>query len=179
MKRLSKQRSCFYQENTGVQNQTSLSDVESDIDEDHEQRHKLQRSNSDTNLAAIATDLFLAQSCVFLLRHPSVINFYRLRKKLRSNDKRWMGDFLKRNGLELLFECLDNLGKYSGQFSTLVLRLECVMCIKTVMNSAIGLQCLSSSVYAPKFASGNNIYLFFSSKSKFCCNFVVVLKRNF
>ena len=160
MKRLYKQRSCFYHDNDVVQNQTSLSDVESDIDED-EQRPQVHKSNSETNLADIATDLLLAQSCVFLLRHPSVINFYRLRKKLRSDDKRWMGDFLQRNGLELLFECLDKLGKYSGQFSTLVLRLECVMCIRTVMNSTIGLQCLSTCVYAPKFASGKRFLFLF------------------
>jgi hypothetical protein len=166
MRRLSKQRSCFYQDTDSVPTQTSLSDVESDIDED-EQRPQRQRSNSETDLADIATDLFLAQSCVYLLRHPSVINFYRLRKKLRSDDKRWMDDFLKRNGLELLFECLDNLGNYSGQFSTLVLRLECVMCIKTVMNSAIGLQCLSRCVYAPKFASGILIF-----SCILCCQFL-------
>lgn len=157
MKRLSKQRSCFYQETEHIKNQTSLSDVESDIEEENQPR-QIQRSNSETNLADIATDLFLAQSCVYLLRHPSVINFSRLRKKLRSEDKRWVGDFLKRNGLELLFECLANLGKYSGQFSTLVLRLECVMCIKTVMNSSIGLQYLSRPVYAPKFAAGESLY---------------------
>jgi hypothetical protein len=76
MRRLSKQRSCFYQDTDSVPTQTSLSDVESDIDED-EQRPQRQRSNSETDLADIATDLFLAQSCVYLLRHPSVINFYR------------------------------------------------------------------------------------------------------
>ena len=144
-----------------MDNQMSLSDVDSDVEEDrgHTNNHKLKRSSSDTSLMNIVNDIILSNSCVLLLRHPSVINFCRLRKKLKSNDRRWMEDFLRRDGLELLFECLDNLGKYPGTFSNLVLRIECAMCIRTVMNSAIGLQCLISTRVAIKFAGGNKLHV--------------------
>ena len=62
---------------------------------------------------------------------------------------------LKQGGLELLFECLESFGLYSGTFSNLVQRLECVMCIRTVMNSQIGLESLvSADIYGKKFGTG-------------------------
>lgn len=133
----------------------SLSDVDSDVEE-NEKYHSFsrKRSNSETRLADIAADLYLSRSCVFLLSHPSVFNFCRLRKKLKSDDQWWMEDFLKREGLELLFDCLEDLGRYPGNFSNLVLRIECVLCIRTVMNSGLGLRCLIALNCGPKFASG-------------------------
>lgn len=113
------------------------------------------RCNSESRLADVAYDCYLSKSCVFLLHHPSVFSLCRLRKKLGSSDKRWMEDFLENGGLELLFECLGTLGGPGGGFHELVMRLECILCIRTCFNSFIGLQCVvSSGTYAPKFAVG-------------------------
>ena len=131
-------------------------------EEDTCHKGRCKRCSSDTNLADIVNDLSLTNSCVFLLRHPSVVNFCRLRKKLDSDDKRWILDFLRRDGLDLLFECLGDLAKYTSNFSNLVLRIECVMCIKTVMNSVVGLQSLISTGYGPQFAGGRSLYLILS-----------------
>lgn len=120
-------------------------------------RRKLTRSVSDLHLADVATDLLLSQACIYLLHNASVKNFSRLRQKLACGNRLWMKVFLDNDGLELLFECLENLALYkNGCFSNLVLRLECVICIKTVMNSVDGLVCLvgSSLKYATKFAHG-------------------------
>jgi hypothetical protein len=147
-----------------VSGQESLSDVEADSDlEEFVIRRRKRRANSETRLANIANDLFLSQSCVYLLRHPSVFNFSRLRRKLESEDNRWMDEFLHHNGIELLFECLGDLGRYTGTFSNLVLRLECVLCIRTVMNSKTGLRCLvsSSNTYGANFSGGNTNILYF------------------
>lgn len=138
----------FIMENTGY-----VSDVDS---EETPHKSRCKRCRSDTNLADIVNDLSLTNSCVFLLRRPSVVNFCRLRKKLDSDDKRWILDFLRRDGLDLLFECLGDLAKYTSNFSNLVLRIECIMCIKTVMNSVIGLQSLISTGYGPQFAGGTS-----------------------
>nr|KAG5685521.1 hypothetical protein BaRGS_024258 [Batillaria attramentaria] len=76
-------------------------------------------------------------------------------KKLGSSDKRWMEDFLENSGLELLFECLGQLSGQGGGFQVLVMRLECVLCIRTCINSLIGLEyMISNGTYATKFAGG-------------------------
>ena len=119
------------------------------------------KRRSDGRLANIVNDITLSQYCVQLLRDPTVFNFSRLRGRLKSDDRRWMSGFLKLGGLEMLFECLGAFGSYSGTFANLVQRLECVMCIKTVMNSQIGLQSLTGSgIYAERFATGTVVDLF-------------------
>ena len=129
----------------------SSSDREQDSDGEEQKQSRTER-----RLAEIAGDIALSQSCIHLLRNPTVFNFSRLRSRLKSDNRRWMTVFLKQNGLELLFECLEALGLYSGTFSNLVQRLECVMCIKMVMNSQIGLQSLiSAGIYGKKFGTGN------------------------
>ena len=120
----------------------------------HGQRGMSQR-RSEGRLANIITDIAMSQSLVQLLRDPTVFNFSRLRNKLKSDDRRWMSGFLKHGGLEMLFEGLRSFGSYSGNFSNLVQRLECVMCIKTVMNSQLGMQTITTSrEFGGSFASG-------------------------
>lgn len=110
---------------------------------------------SEGRLANVINDIAFSQSLVQLLRDPTVFNFSRLRSKLKSDDRRWMRGFLKLGGLEMLFEGLRSFGGYSGTFSNLVQRLECVMCIKTVMNSQIGMQTLTTSTkFGEKFGAG-------------------------
>ena len=113
------------------------------------------RCHSESRMADVAYDCYLSKSCVYFLHHPSVFNLCRLRKKLGSSDKRWMEEFLENQGLELLFECLGQLSKQMGGFQVLVMRLECVLCIRTCINSRIGLEYLiATRSYASKFALG-------------------------
>ncbi|XP_053399783.1 inverted formin-2-like [Mercenaria mercenaria] len=112
---------------------------------------------SEGRLANIINDIAFSQSLVQLLRDPTVFNFSRLRSKLKSDDRRWMRGFLKLGGLEMLFEGLRSFGSYSGTFSNLVQRLECVMCIKTVMNSQLGMQTITTSTkFGEKFGAGKD-----------------------
>lgn len=116
------------------------------------------KRNTEGRLVNIVNDIALSQSLVQLLRDPTVFNFCRLRSKLKSDDRRWMSGFLKLGGLEMLFEGLRSFGSYSGTFSNLVQRLECVMCIRTVMNSQIGMQTLTTSTkFGEKFGTGKTI----------------------
>ena len=113
------------------------------------------RCHSESRMADVAYDCYLSKSCVYYLHHPSVFSLCRLRKKLGSTDRRWMREFLENQGLELLFECLGQLSKQGGGFQVLVMRLECVLCIRTCINSLIGLEYLiATGSYASKFAVG-------------------------
>lgn len=131
----------------------SLSDLDADVGEGD----CVRRTRSLERLADVAYDCYLSHSCVYFLHHPSVANLARLRKKLNSDDKQWMVDFLDHHGLELLFECMgEHLGHHAS-FYNAVLCVECVLCVKACMNSAIGLQCLvTSGQFVPKFAIGND-----------------------
>jgi len=77
--------------------------------------------------------------CVFLLNIPSVQNFTRLKSKLRSSSTSWMEGFLNFGGLEVLFEGLRRLSGKRLRFVDAFVLLECVNCIKEVMNSKTGL----------------------------------------
>ncbi|KAL8590865.1 hypothetical protein ACOMHN_038876 [Nucella lapillus] len=113
------------------------------------------RCHSESRMADVAYDCYLSKSCVSFLHQPSVFNLCRLRKKLGGSDRRWMEDFLENRGLELLFECLGQLSRQGGGFQALVMRLECVLCIRTCINSRIGLDYLIlGGVYASKFSLG-------------------------
>lgn len=135
----------------------SLSDIEVESDEVESCPPKFlrQRSRSDVSLVTAVHALRMTKMpCVYLLKNPSVINFCQLRKVLKHTKNKCMAEFLRHDGLELLFECLNNLGRYPGRFANLVLMLECVMCIRTVMNSSLGLECLIGRHCQQGFAKG-------------------------
>ncbi|XP_046369459.2 inverted formin-2-like [Haliotis rufescens] len=86
-----------------------------------------------------------SDSLQFLLwiRNPTVQNLAKLRKAIKSNDRDWMREFLEFDGLGLLFQCLKNLSSFKGvSLSDMVLRMECAMCVREVVNSQSGLDCL-------------------------------------
>lgn len=79
--------------------------------------------------------------CVSLLRIPSMHTFSALKKKLKNVDPDWIQGFLEADGLEVLLDCVDNIGsRRVTQLSDAMLLLECVACIKAVMNSKLGLE---------------------------------------
>lgn len=95
------------------------------------------------------------------LRNPNLQNLAKLRKCIKSNDVDWMTEFLQFDGLGLLFQCLKNLGSYKGHhLSDMVLKLECIMCIREVINSQSGVDCLlkikerKDNIFGRRFASG-------------------------
>ncbi|ESP03682.1 hypothetical protein LOTGIDRAFT_224207 [Lottia gigantea] len=111
----------------------------------------LLRHNFDTEF----TDSdFISEKGIFLLQHPSLRNMCHLRKDISNSDEEWIKDFLRHHGLELLFECLDNLSRYKSDLINITLRVECILCIKSCLNSKQGIQFLiGSENYAPKFAT--------------------------
>jgi len=67
-----------------------------------------------------------------------------LNKKLRTCERAWMEGFLEERGLEVLLEGVESLGgRRVVQLSEAMLLMECVACVKSVMNSKIGLQVIT------------------------------------
>ena len=98
---------------------------------------------------------------LMLVRNPTIQSLAKLRKTIKSNDRDWMKEFLEFDGLGLLFQCLKNLSSYqSTHLSDMVLRMECVTCIREVVNSQTGLDCLlnikdrKDNLFGRRFASG-------------------------
>ncbi|KAL3879958.1 hypothetical protein ACJMK2_032234 [Sinanodonta woodiana] len=94
------------------------------------------------------------------IRNPTLQNLAKLRKAVKHTDKDWMTEFLEFDGLGLLFQCLKNLSDNQGyHLSDMVLRMECIMCIREVINSQSGLDCLlkikgrKDNIFGRRFAS--------------------------
>ncbi|KAJ8298508.1 hypothetical protein KUTeg_025039 [Tegillarca granosa] len=100
--------------------------------------------------------------CVNLLRIPSIQLFGSLKKKIKQSGIDWIQGFLDAAGLDVLFDCVDTVGnRRVNQLADALLLAECVACIKTVLNSKIGLDYLSqNSDYTKKLVKAldtNNV----------------------
>ncbi|XP_070554541.1 inverted formin-2-like [Ptychodera flava] len=78
--------------------------------------------------------------CVKLLCVPTVQNYAGLKHRLSNCTKEWMDEFLELGGLGLLLESLERLcDRGYSSFADAFLQLECVGCIKAVLNSKSGI----------------------------------------
>lgn len=95
-----------------------------------------------------------------LLRAPSVRTYATIKKKLDKckNEPGWISDFLQKDGLELLFESLDQLCKnQSYNFLNVILQDSCVECVRTVMDSSLSLDyIIENKEFTTKLASGKS-----------------------
>ncbi|KAL3878299.1 hypothetical protein ACJMK2_030663 [Sinanodonta woodiana] len=103
-----------------------------------------------------------AEYFVQILNSPSAKIFAALRTKLRKNNQEWNQEFLELQGLDCLFNYVDVAGQRKvTQLSDALLLLECVECIKALMNSKIGMQYLvQHSTYVSKLTKAldtNNV----------------------
>lgn len=100
-----------------------------------------------------------------LLRVPSVRTYTTLKKKLdkSKNEPGWISDFLHNDGLDLLFESLEQLCKtQSDNFLNVILQESCVECVKTVMDSSLSLDyIIENKEFTTKLASGKYFLIFF------------------
>ncbi|KAL4230753.1 hypothetical protein ACF0H5_011128 [Mactra antiquata] len=85
-------------------------------------------------------DSYTPEICIDFLQNPNLHFLTALNKKLKQNIKEWNSEFLELNGSEALLDLIDTLGiKRVTQLSDALLILECVQCVKTIMNSKMGL----------------------------------------
>lgn len=79
--------------------------------------------------------------CIRLLNTPSIQNYSGLRSKLKTSSREWVKDFVRLDGMAMLFLALKRLGERSTvSFTNALMQLECVNCIMVVMNSREGLE---------------------------------------
>lgn len=94
------------------------------------------------NFKDVEPELFIK-----FVRIPTLKTYASLIKKLESCSKDWLTEFLELGGLNSLFEVLEKLSERGiGKFSDAFLQLECVRCIKAVMNNVTGLEFIASDV---------------------------------
>ena len=77
--------------------------------------------------------------CVSLLQRG--LNILAVKSRIRSADQQWIEGFLEHDGLSAIFDALEVVGSRGFSSLTDALRqLECVGCIKAVMNNVFGLE---------------------------------------
>lgn len=116
---------------------------------------ELQRFSSADSSIKLAAEIEDPESAVDFLRRGTS-NLTPLKLKLSSCSDEWMLAFLDHGGLELVFACLENLGKRGfSKFSVAMDQLLCVGCIKAVMNSKVGLDhIVDRTAYVRTLAEG-------------------------
>ena len=93
------------------------------------------------NLNNVEPEIFIK-----LVRIPSLKTYMRLIRKLERCSKKWLMEFMELGGLTSLFEVLEMLSERSlARFSDAFLQLECVRCIKAVLNNETGLEFISKN----------------------------------
>ena len=93
-----------------------------------------------TDLNQVEPELFIK-----FVRIPSLKTYASLMRKLEGCSKKWLKEFLELGGLTSLFEVLEKLSERGlAKFSDAFLQLECVRCIKAVLNNVTGLEFMSN-----------------------------------
>lgn len=83
-------------------------------------------------------------TCVSVLRLPSRKIYTALNKKLKSCERVWMEGFLEEGGLDVLLKGVESVSmKRALQLADAMVLLECVSCVKCVMNSKTGLNVIT------------------------------------
>ncbi|GAU91536.1 hypothetical protein RvY_03771-2 [Ramazzottius varieornatus] len=80
------------------------------------------------------------KKCLELVKDPSYQNYCRLRKSLRDGNKGWTEEFLQLDGLALLLAGLEALTLAIRNVDEAVVAVECLRCIREVLNSTTGIQ---------------------------------------
>ena len=104
-------------------------------------------------------DSYTPEICIDFLKSPNLKLLSSLNKKLKQNKADWNEEFLELNGSGVLLDIVDTLGqKRVTQLSDALLLLECVECIKTLMNSKMGLEYLvDHGEYLKKLVKGKQL----------------------
>uniref|UniRef100_K1RAT7 Inverted formin-2 n=1 Tax=Magallana gigas TaxID=29159 RepID=K1RAT7_MAGGI len=81
------------------------------------------------------------EKCITLSHSsPSVKMFYALRLRLENTSEAWLRDYLERDGLDIMLNSLCEMaGKGFTSFSDAILQLDCVSCIRAILNTSVGL----------------------------------------
>ena len=107
-------------------------------------------------------DSYTPAICIDFLKSPNLKLLSSLNKKLKQNNTDWNEEFLELHGSDVLLDIVDTLGyKRVTQLSDALLLLESVECVKTLMNSKMGLDYLvQHGDYLKKLVKGECFYYY-------------------
>ena len=96
-------------------------------------------ANGDSGIGGGSLEGAGAELCITLLERG--LNFSGLKARLKAADQEWMEHFITMGGIPALFDALEALGKkgFSGIVGA-IRQLECVACVRAVMNNRFGLE---------------------------------------
>ena len=105
------------------------------------------------------------EHCVTLTHNPSVHVYYALKSRIESSAPSWLQQFLELDGLGSLINTLEQLSRSSagtdGSFSGAILQLDCLSCVKAVLNTNIGMTYfLQHQNYTRKLVMGEYLIQF-------------------
>ena len=102
-------------------------------------RKALIRTDSASHLSEPNLEGADPELCITLFHRG--LNFTGLKHRLLEADQPWIEEFIASGGLAAIFDALEVLGKKGFTSITDALRqLECVGCVKAVMNNRFGLE---------------------------------------
>lgn len=132
-------------------------------------RHILLRRSSINVLSCISGSTnenrshISVQRIIDLLRSPTYQTFNSLKRTLDKfkHQPQWISEFLHQDGLELLFESLEELCRaQSDNFLDVILQVSCVECVRTVMDSPLSLDyIIENKEFIRKLATGKNFII--------------------
>ena len=79
-------------------------------------------------------------TCVRMIHIPSIKVYTALNKKIKESDRSWIEGFLEHEGLSTLLDTVDTISSKRVQLSEALLLLECINCVKGVLNNKVGLE---------------------------------------
>ena len=92
--------------------------------------------------------------CLRAISKPSLRTFKQLKDILRTASDEWIWEFLRSDGLGALFQSLHDLGCGKSSLADTFVRLQCVDCVKAVMDTKSGLTCMiENKDFTRKFAA--------------------------
>lgn len=108
----------------------------------------ISKDNKDTDKSKGSKEMWdnAAPELIIQFCRHSLGSFGKLKTKLSNCDSDWIEGFLDHNGLLFIFECLEALSKSGlGHFLDAVKQLECISCLRAVMNNRSGLEYIIKS----------------------------------
>ena len=122
---------------------------------------KIMRTGSDSPLLQESQNLEGAdpELCITLMSRR--LNFTGLKHRLIGADQQWMERYLAAGGLSALFDALEALGRKGfSSIADALRQLECVGCVKAIMNNRFGLEFIIATPgerFVHKLAQGKSL----------------------
>ena len=83
------------------------------------------------------------EHCVTLTHNPSIHVYHALKSRIESSAPVWLQQFLELDGLGSLLSTVEQLSRSTagtdGSFSGAILQLDCLSCVKAILNTSIGM----------------------------------------